>query len=154
MRWHQLSAIVPVGLISVIFFRIMRSRTHHTPLTTQVADGKTEFRCGPERLEKKNLNAVGSKYFCRSLCEKTAVVSAVMGYGNLYLIIREGFYKVIRISLGGHSDRIFIDTVRTDPHYSAKPTGTEFQVLIKTVCKFSGIFFLQSYNFIFCFLII
>ena len=86
---HQLPAILPVNLITVVFFWIMRSRNHHPGVTTQMPDGKGQGRGGVNFVEDKNLDAICRKYLGSDLCKIRAVVARVECYGCFEVFSRK-----------------------------------------------------------------
>src|SRR5690554_709818 len=60
--WPQyLSTIVPVCLVAVIFFWVVRCGDHDTALASQLSDRKRYLRGRAQLLEKINLDAVGTE---------------------------------------------------------------------------------------------
>ena len=53
VRRDQLCAIIPVGFISVVFFRVVRSGTHYASLAAGFADGIADLGRGGEGFKGK-----------------------------------------------------------------------------------------------------
>src|SRR6185295_3550849 len=133
MRRNQLSSIVPICFITVVFFWIMGSGANDTTLTSEISDGKAEFRRGAERLKQKNLYPIGRKNFCSCFRIKPTVITAVVRDSHLNLMGWKRFQQIIGISLSCHSNCIFINPVCSYAHYPPEPAGPEFEVLVETV---------------------
>ena len=56
---NDLGAIVPVCLVSVVFFGIVGGGQDDTALTSELANGKRHFRSGTEVFEKIDFDTVG-----------------------------------------------------------------------------------------------
>ena len=133
VRGNELSSIVPIGFIPIVFFRIVGGGTHYAPFTMQLTNGKTQFRRRSQRFEQVNLYAIGSKNMGGCFGKKTTVIATIMGncYGNRSIAV--GFFKIIRKTLGSHTDGIFINPVTTYSHDSPQPSGSKFQIPVKAI---------------------
>ena len=141
VRLEHLRTILPVSLVSVVLFRVVGRGHVHTTLAFEMTDSKRTLRSRAERFEEINLDAVRGEDICYGLGEETTVVTAVVTNHNRYaavLYILEStlflhFEQVVRIALGSHGYDVFIHTVGTRAHNTAKSASTEFEGTIESI---------------------
>ena len=133
MRSQHLCTIIPICLITVVFFRIVRSSQNDTTLATEVTDSKRHFRSRTHIIKQIYFNAIGRENISRSLCKQTAVVTTVVTYyyRNLRQIL-EVLLQIIGKPLSGSTYCINVHTVATYPHDTAQTACTKFQILIES----------------------
>ena len=150
VRGKHLRTIIPIGLVTVVFFRVMACSQVDTALAAQMTDSKGNLRSGTQILKKINLDAVCRKNISRDLSELTTVVTAIVAhyYGNLFFIF-ETFVQIVSQSLGSSAYRINIHTVAACTHDTTQAACTKFQVFIKTLYQFGFIWIFQ-HTFHFC----
>ena len=59
VRCDHLCAVVPIGLVAVVFLGIVRGCDDNAALATKMANGIRGFGCRAESVEEVNLNTVG-----------------------------------------------------------------------------------------------
>ena len=150
VRGKHLRTIIPIGLVTVVFFRVMACSQVDTALAAQMTDSKGNLRSGTQILKEINLDAVCRKNISRDLSELTTVVTAIVAhyYGNLFFIF-ETFVQIVSQSLGSSAYRINIHTVAACAHDTTQAACTKFQVFIKTLYQFGFIWIFQ-HTFHFC----
>ena len=79
---RKLATVVPIGLIAVILFRVVRSGEHHACVAMEVAYGKAKLRGGAQVFEEINCEAVGSQHLCGNLGKFATVVAAIVRDGS------------------------------------------------------------------------
>src|SRR5690606_22049291 len=79
------------------------------------------------------VNAVRGEHVRCDLSKLTAVIAAVIGNRDRYLLTRKAFHKVVGESLRGHANVIPVDAICPGTHNATKPPGTKLQVFVKTV---------------------
>ena len=144
VRLEHLRAILPVSLVSVVLFRVVRSGDVHTTLTFEVTDSETNLRSRTERLEQVHLDTVSREDVGYGLCEETTVVTAIVTYHNSHLavlyVLKTTFTlhleQVVRITLGSLCHNVFVHSVGTYSHDTAQTAGTEFEGTIECVNEF------------------
>ena len=129
---QYLGTIIPVSLVTVVFFRIVGSRKDDSTLATQLTNRKRHFRRRTHVVEQRYLYAVCRKNIGRNLGKQTAVVTTVMTYhyGNLLQIL-EVLIQIIGQALRSCPHRVNVHTVRAHSHDAAQTARSEFQILIK-----------------------
>jgi hypothetical protein len=128
MRRDELAAIVPIGLVAVVFLGVVRSGTDDTALAAEVADREAQLGGRAERLEEKYFYSIGGEYVSGSFCEEAAVIAAVVGDGNADLDARKGSFEVVGEALGRRADGVFIYPVGTHSHDAAKTAGAKLSI--------------------------
>ena len=83
MRGDHLRAVVPIGFVAVVFFRVVRCSDDHTALASEMADCKRHFRSRAARVEEIHLDAVGREDVGNDFGEFAAVVAHVVTHHNL-----------------------------------------------------------------------
>ena len=144
MRLEHLRTILPVSLVSVVLFRVVGRGDVHTTLAFEMTDSERALRCRAEGLEEVHLDAVRGEDVRYGLGEETTVVTAVVTNHNRYaavLYILEStlflhFEQVVRVTLGSHGYDVFIHTVGTRAHNTAKSASTEFEGTIESIDEF------------------
>ena len=154
VRRNDLSAVRPVGLVSVVLFRIVRSGDHYAAVAMEMTYREAQLRGRPQRVEQVNLEAVGRENVRHPFGEKAAVVAAVMADGHADRFVGESLFQVVRQSLSGHADRVDVHPVRADSHDSPQAARAELQIFIKTFGKLFRIVVYQLFNFFSCFFVI
>ena len=109
-----------------------------------MTDSERALRCRAEGLEEVHLDAVRREDICYGLGEETTVVTAVVANNHsnaavLYILestLFLHFEQVVRIALGSHSYDVFIHTVGTRAHNTAKSASTEFEGTIESIDEF------------------
>ena len=86
MRSDHLGTIVPISLVSVVFFRIVRSGQDNAALASQLADGVRHFGGRAEVFKQIDLDTVCRENVSRDFRELAAVVTAVMPDDNFDLV--------------------------------------------------------------------
>ena len=144
MRCQYLCTIIPISLVTVIFFRIMRSCQNNTALTTEVTDSKRHFRSRAHIFEQIYFDTVSSKNICGNFCKKITVVAAVVSYhyGNLRNIFKISI-QIVGKPLSGSPYRIDIHAIGTYTHDTAQTACTEFQIFIESFYQLGFIFICQ-----------
>src|SRR6185503_13420657 len=102
MRRHQLTAVIPIRLIAIVFLGVVTGRTNDPTLAMKLPDSKAQFRGRTERLKKKYFYSIGCEYISSGFCKKTAVVATIMRDGDPDLSARKGFLQIIGITLRSH----------------------------------------------------
>src|SRR5215471_7908182 len=98
-----------------------------------MTNGERQFRRRTQTIEKKNFYAVCRENICSCLCEKPAVISAVVRNSHFDLLIGKTLLQVICIALCGHANCILVHSIGANAHNSTKASRTELQVFIKSV---------------------
>ena len=132
--WSQyLCTIVPICLVTVIFFRIVRSSQNDTALATEVTDGERHFRCRTHIVKQIYFNTIGRENISRSLRKQTAVVAAIVTdyYRNLRQVF-EVLFQIVGKSLSGSTYRIDIHTIATYAHNTTQTTSTKFKIFVES----------------------
>ena len=144
MRSQYLCTIIPIGLITVIFFRVMRSCQDDTALTSQMTNGKRHLRSGTHILKQIYLDTISRENICWDFGKQTAVVTAIMTNHNSYLFkVFKVLIKIVGQSLSSCTDSIYIHTVTTYSHDTAQTACTKFQIFIKCFYQIGFIFIFQ-----------
>ena len=133
MWGDNLSAILPVSLVSVILAGVMAGCYVHAGYGAELTDGKADLRGGAEALEKIDLYAIGTEDVCNTFCKHTAVVTTVVTHNHALSALGESLVDVVGKTLGGHTNNIFVHTVCTGTHDAAQTTGSELQALIEGI---------------------
>lgn len=85
VRCYHLCPVVPISLISIVFFGIMRCRKYHSTLTPQLSNGKRNFGSRTQSIEQIYFNTIRRKNIGSDLGKFAAVVPAIVTDSNLYL---------------------------------------------------------------------
>ena len=154
MRSQHLCSIVPVGLIAIVFARIVRCRHIDTSLTTKLTDGKRDLRRGTQTLEEIDLDAVSREDVSHTFGKHPAVITAVMTHDHSGLDVGEGFVDVVGKALCGHAHDVLVHTVRACTHNAAQTTRTELQVLVEGIDEGALVLIVEHcLNFLACLLV-
>ena len=89
------------------------------------------------------MDAVGGHHIRCDAGELLAAQAAVIRNTHRQRILRvraAAAKDIIRQSLRGHPDRVFVHPVRPHTHQAAESPGAEFKILIKCILKARGIF--------------
>ena len=129
---QYLGTVIPVSLVTVIFFRIVGSRKDDSTLATQLANSKRHFRSRTHVVEQIYLYAICGKNIGRKLGKQAAVVTTVMAYhhSNFFQIL-EILVQIIGQALRSCPHRVNVHTVRAYSHDAAQTARSEFQILIE-----------------------
>ena len=96
VRSKNLSAIIPVSLVTVVFFRVVRSSQDDTALASQLADSERHFRSRTHIIEQVYLDTVSREDVSRDFSEFSTVVTAVVTYYNRDIFLSfETFVQVV-----------------------------------------------------------
>ena len=131
MRRHYLAAVVPVGFVAVVFWRVVACGDDDPALAAEVTYGERYFRSRAERVEKIRFDAVGREYFGAKTREFVRVMAHVAAYHYGYPAAGELFFEIIGQALRGGPYRVFVHAVGPDAHYAAHASGTEFEVFME-----------------------
>src|SRR6185436_17379915 len=113
---HQLSAIIPVSLVTVIFFWIMGRSDHHSAFAFALANSERKFRRWSQGIEQKYLNSIGTKYICDYLGKLSAVIATIMRNRHADFLVGEIFLEVVSKTLCCHANRVFIHAISAHTH--------------------------------------
>ena len=139
MRRRHLRAVFPVGLVSVVFRRIVAGRDLDARLRVEVADGERFLRHGTKGIGQIGPDAVGRQAE-RGLERKfRRHVPAVIRNRNASCRVAD-LVDVIGQSLGGLAYRIDVQTVRACSDDAAQTAGPEGKVRVK---PFLDLFFIR-----------
>ena len=86
VRSDHLCTVVPVSLVTIVFFRVMRSCQDDTALASQFTDSKRHFRCRAKVFEQVHFYTVSREDICRDFGKLAAIVTAIMADNNFDLI--------------------------------------------------------------------
>ena len=144
VRSQYLCTIVPIGLVTIVFARIMAGRDIHTGLTTQFTDSKGYLGRGTQVVEQIDLDAVGREDVGRNFSKLTAVVTAVVSYDNRDLLqIGKVLVQVVGHALCSSAYSIDVHAVAARAHNAAQSARTKLEVLVEALNKFSLVLILQ-----------
>ena len=144
---RNLSAVFPVNLIAIIFRRIMACRYHNTGNAAQCTQSEGKLWCGSEFIKHICLDAVGRQTKCRHIREFRGHETGIVSNGNA-LLFSALFFDEIGKALCCLSYRINIHAVGSRAYHSAQSSGSEFQILIKTILDFRIVSF-DAFQFLF-----
>ena len=112
VRSHHLGTIVPVSLVAVVLFWVMRSCNDYTALATEQANCIRHFRSWARAFKKIDLDAIGGEDVGNNLSKETAVVTNVMTNDNRNLLhIGKSVLQVVGKTLSGSTHSVDIHTV-------------------------------------------
>ena len=150
VRSQYLCAIFPISLVAVILSGVVASRNVHTTLASEVPDGKRTLWRWAHIVEQIHFDAIGREYVCNRLGKQTAVVSAVVANGNLYLRqVGKVLFQIIGQSLCSHAHGVDVHSVAACAHDTAQTARSKLQIFVKGVDKTSLIcIFHQSFHFV------
>ena len=127
----HLAAVRPVGLIAVVFGRVVAGRHHDAGVAVQMARGKAERRNGHQLLVKIRLDAVACQH-ARGLPRKhVAFDAAVVGDGDAFFAAL--LVQIICQTLRGLAHHIDVHAVRARTQHAAQARGAELQLHRETV---------------------
>ena len=86
VRSKYLRTVIPIGFVTVVFFRGVACGQVDTALATEVTDGERNFRSRTQVIEQINLDTVRRENISRDFSELAAVVTAVMADDNFDLV--------------------------------------------------------------------
>jgi hypothetical protein len=69
---NELTAVIPIGLIAIVFLGVVRRGADDAALAVEVADGKAQLGGRAERLKEKNFYSIGGEYISGGFREETA----------------------------------------------------------------------------------
>ena len=145
VRCDHLRTIAPISLVSVILFRIVRSRQDDTALATQLTDRIRHLRCRAQALEQINLDAIGRENIRWDLRKLTAVVAAIVSNHHLDLLqVGKLLLQVVGETLCSRTNCIDVHTVGTHTHDTTQATRTELQVFIEALDQLCRILTVQQ----------
>ena len=138
MGSDHLCTVVPVGLVAVVDFGIVRCCDVHTALATQAADGITYLGRGTRTFKQIHFNAVGTEDIGDCLGKQTAVVAHVMANDNRNLVpILECLVQIVGKALSGATHGVDVHAVAACTHDAAQASSTELQGLVERLDQFS-----------------
>ena len=127
----HLAAVRPVGLITVVFGRVVAGRHHDAGVAVQMARSKAERRNGHQLLVKIRLDAVACQH-ARGLPRKhVAFDAAVVGDGDAFFAAL--LVQIICQTLRGLAHHIDVHAVRARTQHAAQARGAELQLHRETV---------------------
>ena len=103
-------------------------------------------------IEDINLDSVCRKHVSGNLCKILTVIAAVERYADRQVAFAVGFH-VVGKTLGCHADCIFVHTVGSYTHNSAKTACTEFKIAVECVFQGYGIVSHKFLYLVFCLLV-
>ena len=154
VRRHQLAAVTPIGLVAVVFLRVVRRRQHHARLTFEIAHRETQFRSGTHIVEQIDREAIGSKHVGRDFGELATVVAAVVRNGGTQFLAWETALYIVGQALRGHTDGVAVHTVGAHAHNAAQAARAEFKAAVETLVQFFGVLSLHLADSGLCFFIV
>ncbi len=130
----DLAAVAAVGLVAVVFCRVMAGGDVDTGVTLEVTHGKGQRRRRHQLRINVSLDAVGGQRRGGFLCKDVGFDPAVIGDGHG----RAGtdVIQVVGKALRCLAHRINIDAVGACANHAAKTRGAEGQVLVEPVVDF------------------
>ena len=85
-------------------------------------------------IEDIDLDSVCRKHVSGNLCKILTVIAAVERYADRQVAFAVGFH-VVGKTLGCHADCIFVHTVGSYAHDSAKTSCTEFKIAVECILE-------------------
>src|SRR5690554_5421522 len=133
MRGDNLSAVFPIHLITIVFFRIMGGGYHNSALALVVSYCKGKHWCRTHFSKILHHNPVCCQDRRRGIGEKGIVDSRIMGDRNTNALAGETLEQVIGQTLGSHTYGVYVHSVGTYSHGSSQPPGSKFQISVKSI---------------------
>ena len=131
---EHLCAVVPIGLVTVVFLRVVAGCEDNAALAAEVADGKRHFRRGAHVVEEIHLDTVGRENVSGGFGEEAAVVAAVVPNDHLdFIEVLEVLVQIVGEALRGRAHRIDVHAVRARSHNAAQSARAEFEAAIEGV---------------------
>ena len=133
----NLCTVIPVGLVAVVYLRIVRGSDVHTALAAQATDGIAYLGSGARSLKQIDLDAVGAEDVGYRLGKQAAVVAHVMANDNRDLRqIFEILLQIVGKALGSAAHGVDVHAVAASTHDTAQSTGTKLENLVERFHKF------------------
>ena len=152
----NLCAVVPVGLVAVIFLGIVRSGDIHTTLATQQADGVGHLGGRTGAFEKVDLDAVCREDIGNRLGKQAAVVSHIVPHDNLDLLqMGESLLHIIGQTLGGRTHGVDVHAIAAGTHDATQAAGAKLQVFVERLDEVGLVVVLEhSAHLLLCLLVV
>lgn len=139
-------AVGPIGFVSVIFLRIVRSRYDYAGLAFELADGEAQLGRRTQRVEQIDRETVRSENVGHALGEHPRIVAAVVPHGHPDRFTGETPLQVVRKPLRGSAHRINVHPIAARAHDAPQTARTEFEILVETLHEFVHIILHQVFN--------
>ena len=150
VRCDNLRSIVPINLVAVVLFGVVRSGYNHAALAAQIADCEREFGCRTQRIKQIDFDSVCHEDSSGSLAEGAAVVAAVVSQRHLYLFASKLLEQIVAKALCGHPHGVDIHSVGASAHNSAQAACAEFQIAVERLNEFILIVFHHIFHLLLC----
>ncbi len=132
-----MTAVVPIGLVAVVFLGVVRGGHHHAGVAFHFAHGKRKLRGGAEAVEDVDLDAVGRHHVGGDVGEGWTVVATVIRDGDTQvLLVGVHLLDVVGEALGGHGHGVDIHAVGAGTHDAAQSAGAELEVAVEALGQF------------------
>ena len=137
----HLGTIVPICLVAVVFFWVVRCSDDYTALAAEFANCERHFGSWTRTFEEVNLDSVSRENVCADFSKQAAVVAHVVTDNNLdFREVLESIFQVVGEALSGSANGVDVHAVRANAHNATQTAGSEFEVFVETFNKVGFVF--------------